>query len=494
LPLEITRDIARENDLDVEETGFYQAMESHRLASSAGHGIGEQHEEDLEVYRQTLDELISQGSLGSKGVEYDPYADHEWQSSVLALIRDGSSVQSASAGDKIGVVLPSTHFYVEAGGQVSDHGSIVSLASPDWEIAVDEVREPIGGLIVHYGSVVRGSPRVGDQALGSVDQERRWDIMRNHTATHLLHAALRSTLGQHARQAGSLVAPDRLRFDFTHSEAMTAEELEQVEHKVNQAILENLELHVVHKPRKEAMAEGAIALFGETYGDSVRTVSIGDERQLSYELCGGTHVPETGVIGPFLIVSEGSVASGIRRIEAVTGRVAQATIRSRLQTLKHMTDRLNASPENLENKLDTLLDERDRLTREVAQLQAQSALANYYALQAEEHAGVPVLTGQIPNATAETLRQLTDRFRTDNPTGVVVLASAPEGRPIIVAAISKDLVARGLHAGELVKAVSKVVGGGGGGKPTLAQAGGNDPAKLSEALALVPECVRAELD
>jgi alanyl-tRNA synthetase len=494
LPLEITRDIARENGLEVEETGFYQAMESHRLASGAGHGIGEQREEDLEVYRRILDQLISQGSLGAKGVEYDPYADDEWQSSVLAIIREDASVQSVSIGDTVGVVLPSTHFYVEAGGQVSDHGSIVSVDSPHWEIAVEDMREPVGGLIVHYGSVVAGSPSVGDQVLASVDQKRRWDIMRNHTATHLLHAALRSTLGEHARQAGSLVAPDRLRFDFTHSEAMTAQELELVEQKVNEAILENHTLYVVHKPRHEAIAEGAMALFGETYGDSVRTVSIGDDRRLSFELCGGTHVPETGAIGPFLIVSEGSVASGIRRIEAITGRVAQETIQSRLQTLKRMAERLNASPENLEDKFDSLLDERDRLSREVTHLQTQSAIANYDALQTEEHAGVPVLTGQIPDATAETLRQLTDRFRADYPTGVVVLASAPEGRPIIVAAISKDLVARGLHAGELVKTVSKVVGGGGGGKPTLAQAGGNDPAKLPEALALVPEWVRAELD
>ena len=238
----------------------------------------------------------------------------------------GQEAESAAVGDEVAIVLPETHFYVESGGQVADSGTIVSVSEPRWEIGVREARQPVGGLIVHLGRVLRGQPRRGDVALASVDEGRRWDIMRNHTATHLLHASLRLVLGDHARQAGSLVAPDRLRFDFNHTQAMSKGELERVQALVNQAVLTNYELDIRERPRDEAIGEGAMALFGETYGETVRTITIGDVRRFSYELCGGTHVPETGVIGPFLILSEGSVAAGVRRIEAVTGRAALALI------------------------------------------------------------------------------------------------------------------------------------------------------------------------
>jgi alanyl-tRNA synthetase len=468
-------------------------METHRLASGAGQAFGELGDEGVEAYREIFQQLQMQGRLGPAGVAYDPYAALESEGAVLALVRDGSQIEVATLGDEVGVILPQTGFYIESGGQVTDAGTIMSVAEPHWEIAVDEVCRPAAGVIVHLGRVTQGQPRVGDLALAAVDRARRWDIMRNHTATHLLHAALRAVLGEHVRQAGSLVAPDRLRFDFTHPEAMTADQLDRVERMVNEAVLENYPLDIRLKPRQAAVEEGAMALFGETYGETVRTVSIGTATRFSYELCAGTHVPETGVIGPFLILGEGSVAAGVRRIEAITGRAAQALTRARLGALERLAGRMGVAAEAAEERIDTLLGERDQLAKEVSQLRVRLAASAYRALQPQEVSGVAVLAGLIPEAEAETLRLLTDQFRTDHPSGVALLATLVGGKPVIVASVSQDLVVRGLHAGELVKAVAAIVGGGGGGKPTLAQAGGKDATRLPAALDIVPDWVRSHL-
>ena len=494
LPLEITRDIAREQGMEVDEAGFLLAMEQHRLSSSAGDGMGEIAEAGVEVYQTLLADLQQSGGLSGDGVRESPYAGLEVEALVLALLAEGQRVSAAGPGDHVQVVLPETPFYVESGGQVSDQGTIVSVREPRWEIAVDDVRKPVGGLVVHLGRVVEGSPRQGDPALAAVDAGRRWDIMRNHTATHLLHAALQRVLGEHARQAGSLVAPDRLRFDFTHSQAMTADEITRVETLVNDAVLENYRLEIVERPREQAIAEGAMALFGETYGERVRTITIGRSGQrMSYELCGGTHVPETGVIGVFLITAEGSVAAGIRRIEAVTGRGALQRIRTRLGSLESVAARLATSPESVPDRIETLLGEKDRLLKELGASKAQAANAALEALTPTIIGGVPVLTALLPEADADTLRSLVDRFRERHPSGVVVLASVYDGKPVIIAALTQDLVARGWKAGDLVKEVAQVVGGSGGGKPMLAQAGGKDASALPEALARVGPWVQARL-
>lgn len=492
LPFEITRDLAQEQGFDTDADGFYAAMEIHKVASSSAMESATRETDDLELYRTVLDDLKAEGKLGKEGVRYDPYTGFEIEGPILALFKNGKQVKSAVVKDRVSVVLPETHFYIEAGGQVADTGAISSVDEPSWKISIEDTREPLEGLILHEGRVVSGTPTVGQQALAAVDETRRWDIMRNHTATHLLHAALRQVLGDRARQAGSLVAPDRLRFDVTHGEPMTQDEIEAVEKQVNEAILDNYELEIRNQPREQAIHKGAMALFGETYGDTVRTVTIGDEGRISYELCGGTHVGETGAIGPFLVVGEGSVAAGIRRIEAVTGRGAQSMIQERMQTLSKMAERLGASVDKLEARLEALLTERDQLTSEIINLRSSEAVSAYQSLQPVDHNGVPVLIGELPNADTDTLRQLTDRFRSENPSGVVVLASVVDGQPILVAAVTKDLVARGLHASELVQNVARVIGGGGGGKPTLAQAGGKDASKLSEALALVHDWVSAK--
>ncbi len=496
LPLEITRDIAREQNLEVDEDGFRQAMEKHRLVSGAGEAFGPLGGEDVEVYRSLLAELQAQGKLGSEGVAYNPYEWLEVEEPILALVANGQCVSSAKPGQTVEVLLPRTGFYVEAGGQVSDTGVIVSVTEPRWEIRVRDMRKPAAGVIVHVGEVVRGEPRVGDMAIAAVDAQRRQDIMRNHTATHLLHAELRAVLGEHARQAGSLVAPDHLRFDFTHPRALTPEELEQIENGVNRAILGNYRLNIQYKPLQQAIQEGAIALFGEKYADTVRNITIGEPETFSNELCGGTHVDETGDIGLFLIISEGSAAAGIRRIEAVTGRGAYELVRKRFRLLQQAANLLETTPEELPQRLENALEALAQARKQIADLRRkqsqeafQKTLENITAV-----AGVPVLAIQVAEADADTLRSLSDLFYQRYPSGVVVLASVDEvGKPVVIARLSEDLVKRGLNAVELVKHVAAFLGGGGGGRPTLAQAGGKEAGRLSEALASVPNWVSDKL-
>jgi alanyl-tRNA synthetase len=485
LPLELARDIARENGLDVDEMGFRRAMEEHRLASGAGEAFGPLGGEDVDIYRSLRGELQVNGILKSEGVLYDPYSNLEVEGPVLALVKDGQPVQSASLGERVEVLLPQTCFYIEAGGQVSDTGSIVSAQGEDgWEIRVEDVRKPAAGIIVHIGQVLRGQPRLGDIAIARVDAQRRRDIMRNHTATHLLHAELRSVLGEHARQAGSLVAPDRLRFDFNHPEALTPEQIEQIETRVNQHILESFSLNITHRPLQEALSEGATALFGEKYGDTVRTITIGKPDFFSYELCGGTHVEDTGDIGVFIITSEGSAAAGIRRIEAVTGRKAYELVQRRFKALKETAWLLGSAAEDAPQKVHSLLDELSAARKQTGALRRELAGSSFLERleQVSMVKDVPVLTAELNEADADTLRQMTDRFRQRYPSGVAVLASTVEGRPLVVASVSEDLVKRGLHAGELVKFAAQTLGGGGGGRPTMAQAGGKDPSKIQEAL------------
>ncbi len=495
LPLEITRDIAREQGLEVDETGFHHAMDQHRIASAGGDAFGPMGGEDVDVYRPMLEHLQTQGKLGKEGVRYNPYQWLETEGEVLGLVRAGQPVMEAAVGDMVEVLLPETGFYVESGGQVSDQGAIVSVGEPRWEIAVKDMRKPAAGVIVHVGQVVQGSPRLGDQAIAAVDAERRRDVMRNHTATHLLHAALHHILGDHARQAGSLVAPDRLRFDFTSPRAVTLAELEAIEAEVNRRILADSSLHITIKPLQQAIREGAMALFGEKYGEEVRNITIGEQETYSNELCGGTHVEDTGDIGLFLITSESSAAAGIRRIEAVTGRVAYELVHSRFSILRRLENMLDTSPEALPEKLKAAIDALEHSRKQINEMHRQQAMQALLAqLESPAQAsGVPVLAAVVPEANPEALRSLADRFRQRYPTGVAVLASVVDGKPTVIAAVSEDLVKRALNAGELVKYVAGFLGGGGGGKPTLAQAGGKDAARLDEALAAVPAWVEGKL-
>jgi alanyl-tRNA synthetase len=497
LPLEISRDIAREQSLDVDEAGFKAAREAHSLASGGGKAMGAMGGSDAEFFAGIYKELQASGKLGEKGVEYDPYTSTTVNGEVLALVVDGQAVTEAQFGDKVEIILPKTGFYIEAGGQVNDTGSIFFL-SPEggWEIEISEVRRPSAGLISHIGEVVSGKPKVGDQAVAQVDTVRRHDIMRNHTATHLMHAALHKVLGEHARQAGSLVAPDRLRFDFNHAEGMSAEEIERVEQIVNEAIAADYPVTSRTKSREEAIGEGAMALFGEKYGDVVRTITVGDlDNKYSYELCGGTHLQRTSDVGMFLLVSEASAAAGVRRIEAVTGRGAYELVAKRFKVLKQTAVTVKSSIDEVPHKIDALQDELSATKKQLANARAELALStfNLQLSNIQTVNNVNLLVTQIPGVDKDSLTKLADQFRAKySENGVCVIASPAAGNVTVMVTVTQDLTKR-VKAGDLVGHISRQLGAGGGGAPHLAFGGGKDVAKLPDALDSVRPWVESKL-
>jgi len=442
----------------------------------------------LQVYARLFDQLKRNGQLPDDGVSYNPYQSIERDTTLLAILRDGEVVDSAAEGQKIEVVLAATCFYVESGGQVSDTGQITFGEAV---MNVSGVYQPVKGLIVHQGVLIEGTVQAGCAAHALVDAERRWDIMRNHTATHVLHRELRRTLGKHVAQAGSLVAPDRLRFDFSHNQSVSPEELTEIEQATNEAILAGLPVAFSYKSYddlKQAIAAGEImALFGEKYGDTVRVVQIGDDEIYSRELCGGTHVNNTQQIGALHITSEGSAAAGVRRIEAVTGRAAQQLIQQRLSTLDHAASLLGVPPEETYGRVQSLVDQLQEKDKQLKQMQRKLARAEFETMlsQAHEVNGVQVISLKADVPDVSMLREMSDWFRDRLGSGVVVLGTVINDKPLVIATVTEDLIKRGLHAGNLVKEVAQVMGGGGGGKPTMAQAGGKDVAKLDEALVKV---------
>jgi alanyl-tRNA synthetase len=497
LPLEISRDIAREQSLDVDETGFRVAREEHSKASGGGKAMGLMGGSDTVLFAGIFKELQSTGKLVI-AVEYDPYTSTQTRGEILALVVDGQKVTSVQVGDKVEVILPKTGFYIESGGQVGDTGLIRSADPKEagWEIEVSEIRRPASGLISHSGEVITGRPKVGDRAIAEVDQARRHDIMRNHTATHLMHAALHKVLGEHARQAGSLVAPDRLRFDFNHPDGMTSEQIEQVEKLVNEAVAADLLVNSRTKSREEAIAEGAMALFGEKYGEVVRTISIGAvdgggedlHERYSYELCGGTHLSRTGDVGVFIIVSEGSAAAGVRRIEAITGRGAYELIAKRFKTLKTAASALKASLDEVPSKIEIQQEELSSAKKQLASARTELALANFNEQLAkiELVGGVNLLVSKVQGMDKDTLTRLADVFRAKYPSnGVCVIASLSPDNTIIMTAVMQDLNKRGIKAGDLAGYISRQLGAGGGGAPHLAFGGAKDLTNLDAALASV---------
>jgi alanyl-tRNA synthetase len=495
-PLDLTRDVGGEHGFSVDEAGFQAALGEQRARGRAAQQFVALDSGELETYVHLLDELKAHGRLGPDGVEFLARQMVEVETTVLAILKNGKPVTRAAEGDDVELVLAATPFYVESGGQVSDAGVLARYADdeeePRWEIEIEDMRQPVPGLIVHVGQVIHGRPRVDDSVWAIVDAARRMDIARNHTATHLLHSELRYILGEHVQQAGSLVAPDRLRFDFTHGAMLTQDELDAVEQSVNDAILANYPLDVEHTTYHKAVSEGAMALFGEKYGENVRVIKIGvPEEPFSMELCGGTHVHQTGEIGLFRIVSEASVGAGVRRIEAVTGRMAQQLVQKRLGVLDAAATHLGSPPEEVDRAVLRLMGELHDRQKEIADLRRDLARLEFDALsnQVQDVAGVQVLAASVKAADMDTLREMTDWFRTRLVSVVIVLGAIIEGKPNFVAAVTPDLVERGLEAGTLIKKVARVVGGGGGGRATLAQAGGRDPDRLDEALALVPEVV-----
>jgi alanyl-tRNA synthetase len=400
-------------------------------------------------------------------------------------------------------MLPKTGFYVESGGQVSDNGSI-RAKDGSWEIEVAEMRKPSAGAIIHVGEVVFGHPKAGEAAIAEVDAARRHDIRRNHTATHLLHSALHQVLGENARQAGSSVTPDRFRFDFNHPEAMTPEQVERVEKLVNEAVAADYPVRPVVKAREQAVAEGAMALFGEKYGDTVRTITIGDPfasaqgKPYSYELCGGIHLERTSDVGAFLIVSESSAAAGVRRIEAVTGREAYELVAKRFKILKQAAGALKSAVDEVPQKAELVQDELAAARKHIAALKTELALSGFNTQldNPQKVNGVNLLALELPEADKDTLGKLADKFREKYPeNGVCVVGTVSgEGQVIVMAAVTQDLIKKGIKAGDLVGHVSRQLGAGGGGAPHLAFGGGKDAAKLPEALASVRAWVEGKVN
>ena len=511
LPLEITRDVVTEQGLSVDEAGYQAALEEQRRRARQAETFEAPDEETLARYQKVLAHLQEQGLLDESGVEHDPYSTTEVETTVAAILSDGQIVKSAKEGDQVEVVLPLTCFYVESGGQASDTGFIAVYPPPPppgvgreeeggdepiWEIEVQETRRMTPGLIVHSGVVRLGRPRPGDTAWAIVDYERRMDIARNHTATHLLHSELRYVLGEHVQQAGSSVTPERLRFDFTHPAMLTQDELDTVTRSVNDAVLANYPVEIAEERYRQAVSEGVIALFGEKYGDNVRVVRIGwPGEPFSQELCGGTHVDETGELGLFHIVSEEGVGAGVRRIEAVTGRGAVELIEQQLGTLQRAAAYLGISPDEVDRKALGLLDEIRSARKEITRLQERLARREFEALlnQMQRVVGVPLLSARVTAPSMSVLREMTDWFRDRLDSGVVVLGAVLGERPALVAAVTPDLVERGADAARLVRDMARIVGGGGGGKPTLAQAGGRDPSRLDEALRQVSSLLEEQL-
>ncbi len=503
-PMEITRDILAESNLNVDENGFYEAMEAHRQASGKGSAFADMNGNKTEFYAELLGNLQALGKLPVEGVRYDPYTSFTTAARLVGILRDGELVQSAQVGDEVELVVSESPLYLESGGQVGDSGKVISVPvvaseaknSQAWEVKIDRTFKPVTGLILLAGTVIQGSPNVDDAALVSVDIPSRRSTMRNHTGTHLLHAALRYVLGDKVHQSGSVVDPERMRFDFNYPQAVSKTDLLKIEERVNQLIAEEYPVQKTIKTLDQAKAEGATALFGEKYGQTVRTIEVADERgRVSYELCGGTHVDNTAEIGSFYILSEASVAAGVRRIEAVTGLGAYRFARENINHLNQVASHLQSGPADVFSKVEALEAELKQTNRELDQVRIEVANQAFKQKMDDvrEISGVPVLSALIPNADVDALRSLADQFRQKHPSGVVVLGTVINEKPSLIAAVTPDLISRGLKAGDLIKRVAQVVGGGGGGRPDMAQAGGKDPAKLPEALAQVESYIQENL-
>jgi len=474
-PVELTEEYAAESGMEIDRTGFEAEMEKQReRARNARQEAG-----SMQVQGGVLGDITVQ----SEFVGYDLL---ETEAKVLTIIKDGDLADGASSGEEVQMILDRTPFYAESGGQVADRGIIENA---HFLGRVLDVQKSPNGQNLHKVFVESGSLLTGEQVTAKVDEKSRVNITRNHSATHLLHRALKDVLGEHVNQAGSLVAPDRLRFDFSHFGPVTREELERIETIVNEKIWESLPVTISHMPLDEAKAMGAMALFGEKYGEIVRVVNIGG---YSLELCGGCHVPNTSVIGLFKIVSEEGIGAGTRRIEALTGERAYAYFNSQIEILNASAKKLKARREELPERIEGLLNEVKELQRENESLAAKISHLEAEQLvgSAKEINGVKVLAKRVQARNMNQLRAMVDELKVKIGSGVIVLGTVDDdGKVQLSAGVTKDLTGR-YHAGKLIKEVAGICGGSGGGRPDMAQAGGKNPGKLDEALAFAENWIK----
>jgi alanyl-tRNA synthetase len=478
-PLELTQEVAAEQGITVDMAGFEQAMQRQQERSRAS-----------AAFVQGQDEQALTAVLQRVGpTEFTGYEGITGRGKVVGLVVDGAEVESISAPQRALVILDSTPFYAESGGQIGDRGE---LTGPVGIFDVQDTRKPLKGLIVHYGSLNEGYLHMGDEIQANVIEQRREDTMRNHSATHLLHKALRDLIGPQVEQRGSLVEPERLRFDFSSPRALTASDLAHIDEVVNEWIRADFPVQTAIMPLEEARTSGAMALFGEKYDEFVRVVSMGSSK----ELCGGTHCAATGQIGLYVTTQEASVAAGIRRIEALTGRGAEAYMRQRSATVDTLTSRLQTQPEALEMRVDQLVQELATARRQIAQFQREAAMRQAAELgkRAQDVSGVPVVAATVHVPDDKVLREMGDMVRTKlGRAGVVVLAALFDERVGIQVSVDPVLTKRGLHAGKIASAVGERLGGKGGGRPDSAQGGGKNKAELGAALDLVAQYVSGNL-
>lgn len=478
-PRELTVEIASERGFSVDQEGFEREMAQQRERARAAAKFNSGSGAEARIYEQ----------LETPPSHFIGHDQWKHRSKVAGLLVRGIPADSASAGEDVEVILNETPFYGEMGGQVGDTGEI---RGEHGSVLIRQTIRPLPELIVHQGRVARGRITVNDAVEAEVDLPRRLDIARNHTATHLLHAALRKVLGQHVRQSGSLVNADGFRFDFTSPEAVGKQWLLEIQHLVNDKIRENLTVLTRAMPYGEAVSRGAIALFGEKYGDVVRVVETGDP-PFSIELCGGTHVRSTGEIGILHITSEGSIGSGLRRIEALTGRGAERFLEERLAVVEALAHELQTSPDNVQSRVAAVLTELGNESKRASQMERELARKAAGSLESQVVLvnGINVLSAKVSAASSEAMREMGDRLKAKLGSGVIVLGAVVDGSPVSIAMVTPDLVARGLHAGRIVKEVSKMTGGGGGGRAEYGQGSGKDGTKLDEALKQVPHLVES---
>ncbi len=477
-PVEMTQEIAVEQNVAVDIEGFEREMEEQRQRGRASSQFGE---ERIKIRQYE--------SLGVGSTQFLGYEQLNASSPIVGLIADNAVVSEATAGKDVEIVLVQTPFYAEGGGQIGDAGKIVG---PEGSVDVHDTQAVMPDVIMHFGKVSEGTVRLGDTVEAIVDPIRREDTARNHTATHMLHSALREVLGAHVRQAGSLVAPDRLRFDFSHVQPVTDDELWQVQHLVNEKIRQNADVHRDEDTYASAIQRGALAFFGDRYGERVRLIEIANGDTFSFEVCGGTHVRHTGEVGSVYILGESSIGAGMRRLEAVSGRTAERLVWERFARENGLADALNTTLPELENAVQRIQNENDELKRQITALERRNALqaAEILLDSKQDVNGVSVLAARTSAANADSLREISDWLRDKMGSGIVVLGSIINDRPTISVGITRDLVDSGADAREYARELGRVIGGGGGGRPDMAQAGGRNADKLDSAVSSAYDIVR----